>query len=558
MTYLKNNNMRIIIALSLVVFAAFLWSCDDMYEKQEKYEGEIVYPARYDTIIGHIGFERVEIDLLKAGRLPSSEINLGKAKKTRIEYDDQVIEIDSLVSFVNITGLTQSKLYRFIIYTIDQYGNESVPQEIALIPFTSSDLANFAVSPPRVMASPSAAVIDWPSGISSVLMEYYGLQFKYTDKDGKEVNGVRGEDSRFFAGNLEAGEPLTIDMEYKIIPIINRQPIMDTVYLSDVLNITMPTSSSEFSPFEREILIANGATTFTADGVADIEKLVYPIHTNSLQDIFYFPNLKILDLTGGDLFKLPELKYDNNGVVDFVGGGDFAPFMRKAGDISSGNQQALKDLLEAGILEKVIYRPNTMGLDNLLMPYVETGVVELVESPASVMMGNQFHVDGLVQDGNWRLDYEYPATDAPEGEGLENIYKITPRKTSASFVFALPKGYQLNATDYKYLKMKVYVPDASNFGGIYEPYKRLWPRMMNNMWAFGSNSSFGQEYWEIPSFYMDESKFKSWQDITLDMSQAEGKHTRVFVLNIGGEPWIDYEAEKEIVYYFANIRFTKE
>lgn len=551
--------MKKIIALSLVVLTAFFWSCDDMYEKQEKYEGEIVYPARYDTIVGHIGFERVEIDLLKAGRIPSNKINLGKAKKTRIEYDDKIIEIDSLVSFVNITGLTQSKLYRFVIYTIDQYGNESVPQEIALIPFTSSDLANFAVSPPRVMASPSAAVIDWPTGISSVLMKYYGLKFKYTDKDGKVVNGVRGVNSRFFAGNLAAGKPLKIDMEYKIIPIINRQPIMDTVYFSDELNVSMPTSSTEFAPYERDILTANGAVKFSADGVSDIQKLVYPIHANSLQDIFYFPNLKILDLTGGDLFKLPQLKYDRNGVVDFVGGGDFEPFMRKAGNISSGNQQALKDLLEAGILEKVIYRPNTMGLDNLLMPYVESGVVELVESPASVMMGNQFHVDGLVQDGNWRLDYVYPATDAPAGEGLENIYKITPRKTSASFVFAFPKGYQLNAKDYRYLRMKVYVPDVSNFEGRYEPFKRLWPRMMNNMWAFGDNNGgFGQEYWEIPRFYMDESKFKSWQDITIDMSQAENKHTRVFVICIGGEPWIDYESDKIINYYFSNIRFTKE
>lgn len=550
--------MRKIIALSLVVFAAFMWSCDDMYEKQEKYEGEIVYPAKYDTIIGHIGFERVEIDLLKAGRIPGSKINLGKAKKTRIEYDEKVIEIDSLVSFVNITGLTQSKLYRFKIYTIDQFGNESVPQEIALIPFTKSDLDNFAVASPRVMASLSAAVMDWPNGISSVLMKYYGLKFKYTDKDGKEVSGERGADSRFFAGNLAAGEPLKVDMEYKIIPIVNRKPILDTVYFKSVLNVTMPTGSTEFSPSERDVLIANGALTFTADGVANIQKLVYPVHANSLQDIFYFPNLKILDLTGGDLFKLPELKYDRNGTVDFVGGGDYAPFLKKAGDISSGNQQALKDLLESGILDKVLYRPNSMGLDKLLMPYVASGVVELVHGPASVMMDNQFHLDGLVQDGNWRLDYVYPATDAPAGEGLENIYKVTPRKTSASFVFAFPKGYQLNANEYKYLKMKVYVPDVSNFEGRYEPFKRLWPRMMNNMWSFGGNSSFGQEYWEIPAFYLDESKFKGWQDVTIDMSQAVGKHTRVFVLCIGGEPWIDYEDDKRINFYFSNIRFTKE
>jgi len=546
------------IILSLLILVAFMWSCEDMYEKQEMYEGEVVYPAKYDTVIGYIGFERVEIDLMSAGRIPSSQIKLGKAEKTKITYDDQEIIIDSLVSWVNITGLTQSKLYRFNITTVDAYGNESVPQEIALIPYTNTDLARVAVSPPRVMASPSAAVVDWPNGISSVLMNYYGLKFSYTDKNGETQSGERGEDSRFFVGNLEAGEPVNIDMEYKIVPIVNRTPILDTVIFNDVLNINMPTSSSEFSPAERDILQANGVTVFTADGVSDIEELVYPVHANSLQDIFYFPNLKVLDLTGSDLFKLPELAYDRNTIQDVVGGGDYSPCIRKAGNISSGDQQALKDLLEAGILDKVYYYPHSMGLDDLLAPYVESGVVEMVETPQSVLLDNQFHLDGIVQDWNWWLDYEYPATDAPAGDGLENIYKIIPRRTSASFVFALPKEYQFNVEEYKYLKFSVYTPKESDLVGTYEPFKRLWPRIMNSMWSFGGNSNYGQEYWEIPRFYIPDNELNQWTEITLDLSEAMNRHNRVIVLNIGGEPWVDFNPPVDLVYYFANIRFEKE
>ncbi|WP_204374993.1 DUF4998 domain-containing protein [Sunxiuqinia dokdonensis] len=546
--------MRNIILLSILVFATFMWSCEGMYEKQEQYEGEVVYPAKYDTIIGHIGFERVEIDLMKAGRIPSSQIRLGKAKKTRIEYDDQIITIDSLVSWVNITGLTQSKLYRFKVYTIDEFGNESVPLEIALIPFTSTDLANYAVTPPRVMASPSAAVIDWPNGISSVLMNYYGLNFQYTDKNGEVQSGERGANSRFFIGNVEAGQPVAIDMEYKIIPIVNRQPILDTVIFENVLNVNMPTTSSEFAPAERDILQANGVTTFTADGVSDITELVYPIHANSLQDIFYFPNLETLDLTGGDMFSITELAYDRNGVQDVVGGGEFSPFMRKVGNVSGGN--TLKDFLEAGILTKVYYHPHTMGLDDILMPYVASGVVELVENPDEVLVGNQFHLDGIVQDGNFTLDYTFPATDAPEGDGLENVYKLIPRKRSASFVIALPKEYRFNIEEYKYLKFKIYTPTASELTGSDEPFKRLWPRIMNNMWSFGGNSDYGQEYWDIPRFYIPDEDLHQWTDITLDMSTALGRHNRVIILNIGGEPGPD--PSKELVYYFSNIRFTKE
>src|SRR5690606_9358937 len=109
-------------------------SCSGMYDTLDDYSGEVVYPAKYDTIIGHVGYERVEIDLMKAGRIPSSEIKMGKAKKTIIEYDGQVIRLDSLVSWVNITGLDQPKLYRFKIYTVDEFDNASVPRKSRLFP----------------------------------------------------------------------------------------------------------------------------------------------------------------------------------------------------------------------------------------------------------------------------------------------------------------------------------------------------------------------------------------------------------------------------------------
>lgn len=545
--------------LSLIIIVTLFSSCEDMYSSQEKYEGEVVYPARFDTIIGHIGYERVELDLMKAGRIPSSKIKLGKAKKTVVEYDNEVMTIDSLVSYVNVTGLTSTKLYRFKVYTIDEYNNKSVPQEIALIPYTSTDLEALQISAPRVMKSPSAAVIDWPGGISSVLLNYYSLSFEYTDKNGVTHSGVRGSDSRFFVGNVEAGQPVDIKMDYKIIPKVNNSPILDTVMFHDDLIVNLPTSSTEFTVTERDILAANGVTVFTADGVSSIEKLTYPVNANSLQDIFYFPNLKELDLTGGNLFSITTLTYDRNGVNNVVGGGNLLPFMRKAGDIPSGNYQALKDLLESGILQKVYYIPNSMGLDDLLNPYVESGVVELVSGPDSVLIPNNFQLDGVVQDNNWKMDITYPATDAPAGEGLGNIYKTVLKAKNATFVFALPKEYEFNVKEYRYLKAKVYAPAKSSFAGAFSPYQRIWMRFMNSMWSFGGNSSFGQQYWDYSrdQFWINDADLQKWTDITIDMSNSIGKHNRVILFNIGGEPSLTWGPPSDIVYYFANIRFSK-
>jgi hypothetical protein len=46
-------------------------SCGDIYDNIKDFSvEEIVYPAHYDTIFGRPGYQRVEIDLVKEGRLP--------------------------------------------------------------------------------------------------------------------------------------------------------------------------------------------------------------------------------------------------------------------------------------------------------------------------------------------------------------------------------------------------------------------------------------------------------------------------------------------------------
>jgi hypothetical protein len=543
-----------------LITTVLLSSCEGMFDNLEEYSGEIIYPGRYDTIVGHVGYERVEIDLMNAGRIPSSQVKLGKARKTVVEYDDKIITIDSLVSWVNITGLTQPKLYRFNIYTIDEHNNKSVPQEIALIPFTEVDLNALAINSPRTLLSPTAAVVDWPNGLSSVLLDYYGLSFKYTDKDGTVREGERAGDPRFFVSNLSPGEAATIEVAYKVVPKVNNVRIVDTVTVVKSLRIEMPTGSTTFAPTERDVLTANGVTVFTADGVSEIDKLVYPVHANSLQDIFYFPKLQELDLTGGALFPMTTLHYDHNNVQATVGGGDLVPFARKVSDVTAANVQTLKDLLESGLLTKVRYIPHSMGLDDLLAPYVVTGVVELVDRPDEALIPMRFLVDGVVQDNAWQMDIVNPAIDAPAGSGLENVLKTTLRARSASFVFILPTEYRFNIQEYRYLKFKVYAPDKSVFAGIYAPYQRIWPRVMNYLWSFASESSFGQEYWahNPDDFKIADADLQQWIDVTVDMSQAASLHNRVVVINVGGEPSLTFAPPADIVYYFANFRFAKE
>jgi len=223
---------------------ASLISCADMYDNVKEYAtAETVYPGCFDTISYRIGYERAEIDLLKAGRIPSAEINMGKAKKTVISYDGKEIVYDSLCSWVNLTGLNVSKLYRINACTEDEFGNRSVPQEISLIPFTASDLEILTVANPRVIASPWAVSLSW-NNMSSVLLNYCDLNYRYTDKDGNVITGEGGENPLIIMQNLNAGKETSIDLNYRVVPKVSGEEILDTLILQKTFYMYMPTSDA--------------------------------------------------------------------------------------------------------------------------------------------------------------------------------------------------------------------------------------------------------------------------------------------------------------------------
>jgi len=555
------QTIRWMLLSAIIATALLAQACKGMYDNIGPYAGEeVVYPGRYDTIVAHIGFERVELDLMKAGRVPSDQINLGKANRTVVEYDDQQIVINSLVSWVEVRNLTLPKLYRIRVYAEDEHGNRSVPQEIAVIPYTAANVQSLAVASPRMLTSPNAAVLDWPTALSSILLDYQDLSFEYVDRDGNTVTGTRGANPRIFLTNLMPGQAAEVKLAYRVRPKVGNQPILDVVELERTLAIDMPTGSTPFSPAEKDVLEANGVSIFTADGVASVTKLTYPLHANTLQDLFYFPNVEEVDLTGGTIFEMTSLAYNRNGASSTVGGGSFPTFVRHVDRISDANAQPLVDLLESGQITKVRYVPNSLGIDQLLLPYDAQGRIEWVslpnESPVSM---TRFFVDGRVQDNAWNLDYVIPATDAPAGNGIEEPIKVTLKAKNASFALILPTEYRFNTDEYRYLKFKVYMPPKVQLSGAYDPYQRLWLRFMNYMWSFPGESTFGQQYWDYgwDDFRVPDSELQKWHDVTVDLSPAANRHTRVIVVNIGGEPSVTFAPPQDMVYYFSNFRFAK-
>jgi hypothetical protein len=598
MKYLKH-----ITNLAVVAGILFLSSCSGMYDNIDKYSGEVVYPGTYDTISAKIGYERVEIDLMQEGRILSNELFMGKAVSTIVEYDGKKHYYNAngepvtssgdgaLVSWVNVTGLTEPKLYRFKVYTEDKSGNQSVPHEIAVIPYSSQDRDLIDISSPRISTSPSAAIVDWPNGLNSVVMDYYSLTYSYVDKDGEERGGeiAEGVSPRFYVANLASGSEVIITVTYRVVPILSdgETRILDTIPVTKEIVINIPTDATVFSPSEETVLRANGITTFTAVAVASVNKLVFPLHISSIQDIFYFPNLRELDLTGEGLEDVvPTFRLAGNGGDYTKGGGAWIPCIKRSENQKTiappiSGLQSLIDLLEADMLTKIRYIPNSLGLDDILSPYVESGVVELVTEsfyPQEVMLPYQFWMEGRPQTGDFRLKWNYPVSEAsvPFAGNLidpTTVYEVIPDARNATFTFILPKEYIWDLDRYRYFKFKVLPKSAPiTFSGSYDVYLKLWMRPRTRFWGVDAANDL---HGENKEYNYDRELFKisasaiqtSWTEFTVDMKTTvdntkidSGHHIRCIVVNLGGEqgpnPWVT-PPNGDMEYYFADFRLSK-
>jgi hypothetical protein len=309
---------------------------------------------------------------------------------------------------------------------------------------------------------------------------------------------------------------------------------------------------------EAGILAANGVTAPTDALLDGVTSLTYPFTAKSFADLMYFPNLRTLDLTGNGQ-KTPVYTYPAITPKSAVGGCDYLPFMAKMNTEAVADVSTLTGLLDAGTIIKVRYCANTMGIDGTLAPYVASGTVEIVPTPDEVSVPYELYADAGVQDISYcSVELTYPATDAPNASGLQNIYKVKFVKSRPTVIFALPRELMFNPQEYRYLKMKVHTP-AKELVGLYpnNKYQRAWFRIMNNIWA--ESTIAGQQYWEFTKIFSDE-EMDTWVDISIDLSTAIGRKNRVIWIGINSDESSDSSTSvftDNIVYYFANIRFSK-
>jgi hypothetical protein len=315
------------------LFVVLLWalvsvSCSDIYDNIKDFSPEErIYPARFDIVRTSYGYERVEFDFGTQGRVPASQMYLGKAKKTIVEYDDKRLVFDSICSWVNIKGLTESRIYKFKIYTEDQYGNPSIANEVAVTPFTSEDVSALALTPPSIIESTTTVNVEWRNPIESELYKFARYSYEYTDRNG-QIQGGSGDGNmpNFFVENINKSTDVPVKITARVLPNFNNRPILDTidmvtnqiVHISDnaqpVVFLKFPVATTTFDPEEGLFPL-----DFNWIKVDEAQRYVLKFSRNS--EVPNEPSTVVIDVGDNDSYTLTRKTADSivNLVADVAG-----------------------------------------------------------------------------------------------------------------------------------------------------------------------------------------------------------------------------------------------
>jgi hypothetical protein len=522
--------------------------------------GEGVYTARVDSVQAFSGINKVQfVWWIK------SDPRITKTEISWYQGNDKIVREISLNRTQNgnemktlLENIPEGTYY-FEFVTTDDEGSRSVSlgktveiygQRYAeTLPSRSLSTLGATISNDRVLTLNWVNLVNW---------DIISTKVRYTDRSDPahpRLDSVIVDNysmQTVLPGKI-ALEPYSIASTFKLSGGIDTIEAVAKLYYPPV--------------DEASMLSANGIVTYSVEAANAITSLNYPLYVSSFKDLIYFPNVTELDLTGIS-YPLLTTTYSRSGYSMTVGGGDWVPFMRKFNAVSTANAQVLLNLLASGQVTNVKYVPHSLGIDGSLAPYITSGVVELIDLPNEVLVPHKFFMETYMQDANFLADIVFPSASYPAGTGLQNVYKLTVIGKKSALIFNIPLRYQLNIEEYKYFKFKMYAPPESAFdgeynGSLYSPYKRLRMRVMNFLWSMDSGlygEGDNQNYWDSSIITLDATNYEQWVDVTLDFSTRTANRDKAFYFDIGceafGQDYVE-ETKRDLVFYFANIRFSK-
>lgn len=240
-----------ILILSAVWAAGFI-SCDNMDEKYKQYLEETNYSGKVSGLKASAGNERVLLEWTN----PIDQ----KSKKIKVVFNDGISdaekEFDTLVESAMMDGLALSS-YTFTVYTIDDYGNESIPVSVSKSPYTAAHISS--LTPPRctIQKQNDGKYTVNMINVSSALMKFGGkIDYRINGSDGSVISDTFTKDATNALTDVAiANVPLSEGVEYTIQYEVTVYPAL--------LKNKKPDGTLEYTEVSFDTTIVSGNATVT-------------------------------------------------------------------------------------------------------------------------------------------------------------------------------------------------------------------------------------------------------------------------------------------------------
>jgi hypothetical protein len=548
-------------------------ACDDMNSiiQSDLDKGEAIYPGKVGGLEAVSGRGKVMLYWqLNPDIRVSKTVITWENSGTAASIEKAVSVAGAQIDSTEITGLAEG-LYIFSAYTVDKDGNRSIA--ISSAPVNVYGDIYIGSLPARGIAKTEMLVkgdmrITWQDAPENML---YSL---VTYMDHREnANGVKTVDTVF--NNVTA----------TTLPgLIRLKPFSVKSIFQVGLDTASTTGSYYPSVAEKSILEASGFLELTDEAARQVTKLTFPLGFESwtLQDLYYFPNLRELDLTQGTS-ELPTLTYVRNFTNtlgdttarynETIGGGNWLYFA--SGYMSDNNRAIIRDLLESGQLTKIKYTANSYPrLDADLAPYPDKVEIKPVTLPDDILIPDNLRLNYLVEnnDKGANIDYSADGSNVPPeiaakfGGTLKNVYKVTVNYKNSTLAFSLPEGIQFGFVPHGYVKFDVYVHttdtaytfmrplDISKYGG----YRNVVITRRSKLNAFPEHSPYGTvSAWTALTY--NDGELGAWKASNpWNLTSVPQEHIRLITMQLGSDDvtW-GLPGGQTLTYYIANLRMSK-
>jgi hypothetical protein len=553
-------------------------ACDDMNSiiQDDLDKGVATYPGKVEYITASPGRNKAMLYwyLNSDSRIDSTVIICSGDKDTIVKKKAPLTTGDYRKDSLEITNLEEG-VYTFRAYTVDKDGQRSIMTET--LPITVFGNLAVQVLPSRGIASTQMLTgghlqVTWQDvletdddGLTPQLQFTVVKHFDYINETEK-IDTVDNKTKTTSLNGLNRLSPFTVKSVYTV-GYDTASTAVSTYYPSVV---------------EKTILEGepNNFTVLTDEAASTVKKLAYPFTAVggwTLKDLYYFPNLEELDLTRGIPETLPTLTYERNGVTSVVGGGPWSYLA--SGWISEDETKIIEDLLKSRSALKIVnYRYNSYPrLDAVLQKYPNQ-IEWKGEAPPDdeIMIPHNLWFDYRVEDNSKgaNVDYNENGDNVPDSiaekftkRALKNVYKVTVTAQNSTIGFSLPEGVQFVFNPHGNLKADVYLETPADTAyswmkpkdvSKYESWNKIMLSRKNRLVNFPDTSPFNLPSNEATGCTWNvNTELGTWRDINWGLTGASGDHNRVILIQMGDNgQWI-LPSGQSLVYYIANLRFTK-